>query len=118
MNIGSVIGLAVTLQVGVLFILLGILMPLLRTQNKSLLPAVGIRTPWTLTSQLSWRKTHRLGGVLCPLAGLLIIVLGLVTKLPAALVALAIVLPVTLLTSAVVIIYSYFVWRDDPNREE
>ena len=84
------IGLVVTLQVGVLFILLGILMPLLR-QNKF----IGSRTPW--------RKTHRLGGLLCPLAGLLIIVLGLVTKLP----ALAIVLPVTLLTLAVLILYSY-----------
>ena len=100
MNIESVIGLAVTLHVGVLFILLSILMPLLRTQNKF----IGIRTPWTLTSQLSWSKTHRLGGVLFALAGLLILALGLVTKLPAALVALAIVLPVTLLTSAVVII--------------
>jgi len=35
---------------------------------------VGIRTPWTLSSDEIWRKTHRLGGWVCVFAGLLFIV--------------------------------------------
>ena len=42
---------------GVLLILLGALMGRICINW-----FVGIRTPWTLTSELSWRKTHRLGG--------------------------------------------------------
>jgi uncharacterized membrane protein len=32
---------------------------------------IGIRTPWTLTSDLVWDKTHRLGGTLFKIAGVL-----------------------------------------------
>ncbi len=43
-------------MIGVLFVVLGIPMGKIRPNW-----FVGIRTPWTLTSELSWRKTHRLG---------------------------------------------------------
>jgi len=33
---------------------------------------VGIRTPWTLSSDTVWRKTHRTGGWLMVLGGLVI----------------------------------------------
>lgn len=74
----------------------------------------GVRTPWTLSSELSWNKTHRLAGwmfvgfglalVTCAIAGMLsahrsALIIGFVTAL------LATVLP-----------YSYFVWRSDPDR--
>jgi uncharacterized membrane protein len=42
--------------IGVLLIVLGI--PMSKIQPNWF---VGICTPWTLTSELSWRKTHRLG---------------------------------------------------------
>jgi uncharacterized membrane protein len=32
---------------------------------------IGIRTPWTLTSDRVWDKTHRLGGILFKIAGVL-----------------------------------------------
>jgi len=35
---------------------------------------MGIRTPWTLSSPEIWDKTHRLGGKLFMLAGLIFIV--------------------------------------------
>ena len=35
---------------------------------------MGIRTPWTLSSDLAWEKTHRLGGWLFMVAGALMIV--------------------------------------------
>jgi len=39
---------------------------------------VGIKTPWTLASETVWQKTHRLGSKLWVLAGLLIVIIGLV----------------------------------------
>lgn len=35
---------------------------------------IGIRTPWTLSSDHVWEKTHRLGGLLFKIAGLLVVV--------------------------------------------
>ena len=49
---------------GILFIVLGNYMPKTR-QNWFL----GIRTPWTLSSEYTWEKTHRLGGRLFMLVG-------------------------------------------------
>ncbi len=37
---------------------------------------IGIRTPWTLSSDRVWEKTHRLGAVLFVLCGLLSLVAG------------------------------------------
>jgi uncharacterized membrane protein len=48
---------AINLLMGVLFVVLGSLMGKVRPNW-----FVGIRTPWTLSSKLSWDKTHRLGG--------------------------------------------------------
>ena len=39
---------------------------------------VGIRTPWTLESDEVWQKTHRLGGRLMVVGGLLSVVLSIV----------------------------------------
>jgi len=74
---------------------------------------VGIRTPWTLSSKRSWVKTHRLGGWLFVAWGLLEIVAGL---------ALPSWRPQVLIGSAVVVVgalvvYSYLVWRGDPEKE-
>ena len=74
----------------------------------------GIRTPWTLTSERSWARTHRLGGRLMVALGLAVVAatgLGLrgaplFTLLGAGLAALVV----------VVFAYSYLVWRDDPDR--
>lgn len=53
---------------GVLFVVLGNYLPKTR-QNWFL----GIRTPWTLSSEYTWEKTHRLAGRLFFAAGLFII---------------------------------------------
>lgn len=53
---------------------------------------LGIRTPWTLSSEKSWRKTHRLAGYLGLPTGLLIIILAWV--LPDSMSTLAILVPI------------------------
>ena len=56
-----------SLGVGGLFVLLGNLMTRIRPNW-----FVGIRTPWTLSSDTVWRKTHRFGGIAFVIAGLCI----------------------------------------------
>ena len=58
---------------GVLFIVLGNFMGKIRPNW-----FVGVRTPWTLSSKLSWDKTHRLAGWLFMLMGALFALLALV----------------------------------------
>jgi uncharacterized membrane protein len=74
---------------------------------------MGIRTPWTMSSERSWTKTHRLGGRLFLLVGLVSIVLGLLSS---AQVVFFVLLPGIAIAALVPIVYSYFVWRDDPER--
>jgi uncharacterized membrane protein len=50
----------------VLFVALGNVLPKLPRNG-----LVGIRTPWTLADPTVWERTHRLGGYLCVLAGLI-----------------------------------------------
>lgn len=72
----------------------------------------GIRTPWTLDSNRSWTKTHRLGGWLFVLLGLGLILAGISGSAWAILAALACLICVTVL----LLVYSYLVWRNDPAR--
>lgn len=93
--------------VGVLFIVLGNFMGKIRPNW-----FIGVRTPWTLSSKLSWDKTHRLAGWLFILMGLLMAVVGYV-QTTWMLVAMLIFDGACL---AWMVIYSYLVYRSDPNR--
>ncbi|MDO7853614.1 SdpI family protein [Hymenobacter convexus] len=71
---------------------------------------VGIRTPWTLESPTVWARTHRIGGIMLCLAGVLLVLLAFV--LPAAWV-----MPVLLVlivgTSLFSYGYSYWLFREE-----
>ena len=71
---------------------------------------IGIRTPWTLTSDESWEKTHKLGGPLFIGLGLLMALSSFIAPEQAIwiLVAAAIGIVVFLF------VYSYRVWKADP----
>ena len=70
-NIGYPIAIAkvVSGTIGVLFVIMGLLM-------KNIKPNwfFGIRTPWTLSSPIVWEKTHKVGGQLFSVFGLIIII--------------------------------------------
>jgi uncharacterized membrane protein len=66
---------------------------------------IGIRTPWTLRSDEVWDKTHRLGGRLFMLAGVLLFAEAFVWREPGWIMIAAMVL---LLTP---VVYSYVVYR-------
>lgn len=101
-------GAYIPIVVGLVFIFIGNYLGKLRSNA-----TVGIRSPWTLASELSWNKTHRLGGKLMVFLGLLEI-------------AGALFLPADgwfwlLMIGSVVLVvflfaYSYFVWRGDSGR--
>jgi uncharacterized membrane protein len=73
---------------------------------------VGIRTPWTLSSKLSWTRTHRLGGWLFIGAGLLAMAASVAVPHRGT----AVLVGGVLVVAAVAIVYSYLVWRTDPDR--
>jgi uncharacterized membrane protein len=88
--------------VGVLFIVIGNLLPRARPNW-----FVGIRTPWTLSSDRVWEKTHRLGGRLFVAGGVIITVAAFASAKWAQVVLVT----VTTLCAATVMIYSYLEWR-------
>jgi uncharacterized membrane protein len=94
---------------GAMFVVIGNVMGKLRSTF-----LVGVRTPWTLTSERSWDLTHRLAGRLFVALGLGTIALTLVGLDAIAL--LSIVGGAALAVVAAVVIYSYRVWRTDPDR--
>ena len=86
--------------VGLLFLVLGNFMGKL-TKNFF----VGIRTPWTLASDEVWLRTHRLAGKLFVLAGLGLLVSGLLGGGVAPLIVAA------LVAGGVPAVYSYWIYR-------
>lgn len=88
---------------GLMFVVLGNYLP--KTRQSFFM---GIRTPWTLTSETSWEKTHKRGGKLFMLAGSLSIVSAFFVNG----IALALVLPTLVIGSVLYLaVYSYLVWR-------
>jgi uncharacterized membrane protein len=96
----------VPVGIGVLFVVMGNLLPRARPNW-----FVGIRTPWTLSSDRVWEKTHRLGGHLFVAAGILIVLAALVMEHWAHVVLITVVL----LCTAGVFIYSYVEWKREQN---
>ena len=92
----------IPLGVGVLLIVIGNLLPRCRPNW-----FVGIRTPWTLSSDRVWEKTHRFGGRLFVAAGFLIVVAALLWVQWVHLVLITAVI----IATAAVLIYSYLEWR-------
>ncbi len=69
---------------------------------------VGIRTPWTLESETNWRKTHRLGGKLFMVGGLIITMSSLLLNNENALIVMMV---ITILMSFGLIGFSYLEYR-------
>jgi uncharacterized membrane protein len=88
---------------GMLFIYLGFLL-----EHAEPNWFVGIRTPWTLSSESVWKKTHRLGGKLFKIAGV-ICLLGVLFQDYA---IWTIMVPI-LLVSFYVVVYSYIEFQKE-----
>ena len=91
---------------GMLFYYCGIL-----TENAKRNWFIGIRTPWTLSSERVWNKTHKIGGKLFKVAGL-IAFLGIFFPNY----AFYFILVPALLVAFYTIIYSYFEYQKETKR--
>lgn len=87
--------------VGILFIYLGIL-----TEHAKRNWFIGVRTPWTLSSDKVWEKTHKLAGKLFKIAGV-IALFGIVFQKYA---MWLIFIPV-LIAALYPVVYSYFAYQ-------
>jgi len=90
--------------VGVFFVAIGNLLPRAKPNWW-----FGIRTPWTLSNDRVWERTHRVGGYVMTLIG----VLAIVSSFFAAEVAFVTFIVVAGAMSLGLIAYSYFVWKHE-----
>jgi uncharacterized membrane protein len=90
--------------VGVLMFYVGTMLP--KTRRNWF---IGIRTPWTISSDQVWKKTHELGGTLFKILGIIIV---LSTFAPTAYMIWIILIPLIVITLGLVV-YSYYVYEQD-----
>lgn len=98
---------ALWLVLGAMLVVMGLSMGRLRSNF-----FIGIRSPWTLCSERSWRLTHRYGGILFAALGLVVVLMVVVAPSAAGPVLLGGIVAVSCLT----VVYSYVAWRNDPDR--
>lgn len=100
-------GAALPFTLGGMFMLLGVFMGKIRPNY-----TLGVRTPWTLASKLSWTRTHRAAGFGFIGSGLLMFLAALYSP-EAAFITLVATLPVLVIG---LFVYSWLVWKQDPER--
>lgn len=98
------IGTALIPALGLLFFYIGIL---LRHAKRNWF--IGIRTPWTLSSDIVWEKTHRLGSVLFQMSGVIAFA-GILIPAYAMYIA---VIPIAV-SALVLVVYSYISYERLP----
>lgn len=98
------IGVVIPALVGILFIIMGNYMGKIKHNW-----FMGIRTPWTLSSENVWNKTHRVGGWLFILLGIIMLLMPIMPKEIIAPIFIAAIVAVTVGTFG----YSYFLYRNE-----
>jgi len=93
----------VPISVGILFFYTGIL-----CENAKRNWFIGIRTPWTLSNEKVWEKTHKLGGILFKIAGVIAFVGVFFQRY-----ALFFIIIPLISVSICTIIYSYFEYQKE-----
>jgi uncharacterized membrane protein len=95
---------AIVTMAGIMFVILGNYMGKMRRNRW-----MGIRTPWTRSSELCWDRTHRLGSRLFVGLGIVLIAAALAGVRPE---YMAVILTVGIFgVTLLVYAYSYIVWR-------
>jgi uncharacterized membrane protein len=92
--------------IGLLFIFIGFVM---RQAKRNFF--IGIRTPWTLSSDTVWNETHRIGAVLFMISGALAFIGGFFGRTTAFWMMFAPLIASTMF----LLIYSYFLYRRETN---
>lgn len=93
---------------GIMFIVLGNYLPKTR-QNWFL----GVRTPWTLSSEYTWEKTHRLAGRLFFCVGFICLLAAFTVN---GIYLVFVVTGASISAALISVTYSFFVYRDAPDK--
>ncbi|MBU3913796.1 MAG: DUF1648 domain-containing protein [Nanoarchaeota archaeon] len=93
---------AVIPAIGILFIYIGYILKFLKRNW-----FIGIRTPWTISSEITWGKTHNLGSVLFKISGISVL-LGIFFEKY----LLWFILIPTISSVIILFIYSYVVYKN------
>lgn len=99
----------VPISLGILFIILGNYMPRIKYNW-----FVGVRTPWTLSNEEVWKRTHRFSGYLFVIAGILMLLAGFLPSYLNIIIGLSGVLFALIFS----IIYSLIIYKKLKNKEE
>lgn len=95
----------VMILTGILFVFLGNVMPKIKSNFY-----MGFKTPWTLSSEEVWYKTHRLGGKCFFLAGILMIALSFLANEK---ISFWLIMGAILIASALPMVMSYVWWKQE-----
>lgn len=93
----------IPLGIGLLFYYMGIL-----TENAERNWFIGIRTPWTLSSDRVWKRTNRIGGKLFKIAGIVAVIGAFFPEY-----AIYFILVPVLITAGFTVIYSYMEYQKE-----
>ena len=96
------------IMVGILFIVLGNMMPKVK-QNFF----TGVKTPWALSSETVWNKTQRLGGKSMVLGGVLILLSGFLSNGKA---AVFLIILTAILISILPMVMSYIWYKQEMDK--
>ena len=103
---GVDVELIMSLLMGVLFIFIGNLLPKMQQSY-----TMGIKLPWTLHNEENWNKTHRLGGKVWVIGGIIILSTALWGNF-------LVLMATTLLMVLIPVVYSYCLYRKQSQNEE
>lgn len=98
-----------SIMMGILFIVMGNYLSKTRSNF-----FFGVRTPWTLSSELAWRKTNRLGAWLFVFYGMSFILAGIIGN---SLLCIGLLVSSLIVSLVIFPIYSYYIWKKDPAKK-
>jgi uncharacterized membrane protein len=93
-----------------IFLILGVMYLILGNYFKTIKAYyfIGIRTPWTLESEYVWKETHKLGGKVWFVGGILAIISSLLLSVET---NIKVFLTITIIIALIPIIYSYLLFK-------
>ena len=99
---------AINIILGLFLIVIGNYLSKIRRNH-----SFGVRTRWTVSSKLAWRRTHRLGGWLLVANGFAFLVAGWQSN---TVLLIGSIIGLLIISIVILPIYSYLVWKADSNR--
>jgi uncharacterized membrane protein len=95
----------IVLLIGVLYIIFGNYFKTIKANY-----FIGIRTPWTLESETVWKKTHKLGGKMWFIGGIIVVITSLILGKET---NFTIFLIITGIITIIPIVYSYITFKNE-----